>query len=284
MTAYLEKFKNGESTGEYVPATKTLDLGVKEILPFEVPAEDRNRTSPFPYGGARFEFRAVGSSQNVSMVNTVLNTITAEKFAEFADRIDAGESPVEIAKEKLEKHWKVIFNGDNYDLDNQTMLTERGVWRIDSGVEAIHTLTSEKNIALFSKMGVMSEAECESREIVLHDHYAGSVEMEALCLVDMLNQHIIPSVEKAGVGDLAGLKAAVGTIEGTMAEIHAAETSYEKAQLARVLRLETMIDIRAIVDEAEGLVPADLWTLATYKELLFMDSHVGPGLEEVYEE
>jgi glutamine synthetase len=50
-----------------------------------VPAEDRNRTSPFPYGGGRFEFRAVGSSQNTSMVNTVLNTITAEKFAEFAE-------------------------------------------------------------------------------------------------------------------------------------------------------------------------------------------------------
>jgi len=284
MTAYLEKFKNGESTGEYVPATKEINLGVKEILPFEVPAEDRNRTSPFPYGGARFEFRAVGSSQNVSMVNTVLNTITAEKFAEFADRIDAGEDANEIAKETLNKHWKVIFNGDNYDEDNQNMLTENGVWRIDSGVEAIRTLTDDKNVALFEKMGVFSKQECESREIVLHDHYAGSVEMEALTLIDMLNQHIIPSVQKAGVGNLAGLKSAVDTINGAMADIHAADTSYEKAQLARVLRLETMIDIRAVVDEAEGLVPANMWTLATYKELLFLDSHVGPGLEEIYEE
>lgn len=284
MTAYLESFKDGKATGAYVPATKMIDLGVKEILPFEVPAEDRNRTSPFPYGGARFEFRAVGSSQNVSMVNTVLNTITAEKFSEFADRMDAGEDPVAIAQETLAKHWRVIFNGDNYDESNQEMLTERGVWRIDSGVEAIKTLTSEKNIALFDKMGVMTKEECESREVVLHDHYAGSVEMEALTLVDMLNQHIIPSVEKAGVGDLAGLKAAVGTINAAMAEIHAADSSYEKAKLARVLRLETMIDIRAVVDDAEGLVPANLWTLATYKELLFMDSHVGPGLEEIYEE
>jgi len=284
MTQYLQTFMEGKATSGYVPATKTLDLGVKEILPFEVPAEDRNRTSPFPYGGARFEFRAVGSSQNVSMVNTVLNTITAEKFTEFADRIDAGEDAVDIAKETLEKHWKVIFNGDNYDEDNQAMLTERGVWRIDSGVEAIKTLTAEKNVALFEKMGVMSEAECQSREIVLHDHYTGSVELEALTLIDMLNQHIIPSVEKAGKGNLEGLKEAVGTIEEAVAQIHAAETSYEKAQLARVLRLETMIEVREIVDEAEGLVPADLWTLATYKELLFMDSHVGPGLEEVYEE
>jgi hypothetical protein len=44
----------------------------------QVPAEDRNRTSPFPYGGHRFEFRAVGSTQNVSFVNTVLCALTAE--------------------------------------------------------------------------------------------------------------------------------------------------------------------------------------------------------------
>ena len=284
MTYYLEHFKDGKGSGEYVPGTKMLDLGVSEILPFEVPAEDRNRTSPFPYGGARFEFRAVGSSQNVSMVNTVLNTITAEKFGEFADRMDAGEDPVDIAKEALNKHWRVIFNGNNYDEAMQEMLTERGVWRIDSGVEAIHTLTSEKNTDLFEKMNVMSKEECGSREVVLHEHYTGTVEMEALTLIDMLNQNIIPSVKAAGVGPLSDLEAAVATIKGAVAEIHAAEDSLAAARLARTLRLETMIDIRAVCDAAEEVVPAELWTLATYKELLFLDSHVGPGLEEIYDE
>mmetsp|Transcript_17045 Transcript_17045/g.20813 ORF Transcript_17045/g.20813 Transcript_17045/m.20813 type:complete len:719 (+) Transcript_17045:71-2227(+) len=284
MTFYLEHFKDGKGTGEYIPGVKSLDLGVSEILPLEVPAEDRNRTSPFPYGGARFEFRAVGSSQNVSMVNTVLNTITAEKFGEFADRIDAGESPTDVAIEALNKHWRVIFNGNNYDEDSQQMLTDRGVWRIDSGVEAIHTLTSEKNTNLFEKMNVMTKEECESREIVLHDHYTGTVEMEALSLVDMINQHIIPSVKAAGIGPLAELEAAVVTVSEGVAGVHAAETSYEKAQLARVLRLETMIDVREVCDAAETVVPANLWTLATYKELLFLDSHVGPSIEEIYED
>lgn len=283
MTFYLEHFKDGKGTGEYVPGVKTLDLGVSEILPFEVPAEDRNRTSPFPYGGARFEFRAVGSSQNVSMVNTVLNTIAAEKFGEFADRIDAGEDPLHIAQEALNKHWRVIFNGNNYDLDNQQMLTDRGVWRIDSGVEAIHRLTAEKNVKLFEKMGVMSKEECESREVVLHDHYTGTVEMEALALKDMIQQHIIPSVKRAGVGPLAELEAAVSTLSTAISGIHSADSSYDKAKLARVLRLETMIDIRAVCDSAEEAVPADLWTLASYKELLFLDSHVGASMEEIYE-
>ena len=70
----------GVQGGQASPAihrrtTKTVDLGIAASRPSQVPAEDRNRTSPFPYGGHRFEFRAVGSSQNVSMVNTVLCSI-----------------------------------------------------------------------------------------------------------------------------------------------------------------------------------------------------------------
>merc|ERR1712032_1166740 len=52
-----------------------------------------------------------------------------------------------------------------------------------------------------------------------------------------------------------------------------ADSSYDKATLARVLRLETMVDLRKVCDEAEAIVPEDKWTLATYKELLFLDSH-----------
>ena len=71
-----------------MPSTKFLSMGTSVLAPIEIPSEDRNRTSPFPYGGHRFEFRAVGSSQNVSMVNTVLATITAKAFKEFADAIE----------------------------------------------------------------------------------------------------------------------------------------------------------------------------------------------------
>jgi glutamine synthetase len=272
MTAYLEAFMNG-SDARYEPGKKTLDLGTAEVLPFQVPAEDRNRTSPFPYGGARFEFRAVGSAQNVSLVNTVLNTITAEKFAEFADRIDAGENAADVAREALKKHWKVIFNGNNYSEDNQQMLTDRGVWRIDSGVDAIAHLSSDKNVALFEKMNVLTAEECKARQDVLHDHYTGTVEMEVLCLIDMVNQHIIPSVKAAGVGPLKELQDIVPKLKEALAQIHAADGSYEKAKLARTLRLETMVDYRAVCDAAEEVVPANLWTLATYKELLFLDSH-----------
>jgi glutamine synthetase len=138
---------------------------------------------------------------------------------------------------------------------------------------AAHSMTADKNLALFEKMGVFTKEECTARQDVLHDHYTGTVEMEALCLSDMIAQHVIPSVKKAGAGPLAELEAIVPKLAAAVAEIHAAETPYEKASLARVLRLETMIEMREVCDAAEGVVPAEDWTLATYKELLFLDSH-----------
>lgn len=276
MSTYLEKFSNGEYS-KYNPGRKLLDLGTREVVPFQVPAEDRNRTSPFPYGGGRFEFRAVGSSQNVSLVNTVLNTIVADKFAQFADRIEKGESPAAIASEAMKKHWKVVFNENNYDAENQKMLTERGVWRIDSGVEAIARLTAEKNVALFEKMSVFTAEELQARQDVAHGHYTGTVEMEALTLIDLLNQHIIPSIKAAGIGPLKELEALVPQLKKALHEIHAADTIIEKAKLARVLRLETMVEMRQVCDAAEEVCPDNLWTLSTYKELLFLDSHTATG-------
>merc|ERR1712232_564262 len=108
---------------------------------------------------------------------------------------------------------------------------------------------------------------------VLHDHYTGTVEIESLTMIDMINQHVIPSVKKAGVGPLDELHEGVETLKAAVAGIHAAESSFDKAKLARVLRLETMIDIRSVCDAAEEIVPAEDWSLATYKELLFMDTH-----------
>merc|ERR1711957_919846 len=224
VTKYLEEFVASKVATPYVPTTKTVDLGIDTIAPFTTPAEDRNRTSPFPYGGHRFEFRAVGSSANTSLVNTVL-------FGIFADKIEAGASPEAVAIEMLESHKRVIFNGDNYCEANQEMLTKRGIWRIDAVIDAQNRLIDPKNIALFEKLSVLSKAECESRASVQLGHYTGIVEIEANTMVDMIRQHVLPDVKKA--------------------------------QLAR-----------AVCDEAEAHVPAELWTLATYKELLFLDSHL----------
>jgi glutamine synthetase len=202
---------------EYSPETASVDLGIPSIAPFTVPAEDRNRTSPFPYGGHRFEFRAVraarcrpprppalpavrffltllffaqvGSAQNVSMVNTVLCTIFADSFAEMSKQIEAGKKPAEVAAGFLKDHWKCIFNGNGYSEEWPIEAGKRGVWRIDSGVEAMARIAAPENIALFERQKVMSAKECTARAEVMHDHYTGYVEIEAMAMVDMLKQH-----------------------------------------------------------------------------------------------
>ena len=111
----------------------------------------------------------------------------------------------------------------------------------------------------------------EARKEVILDHYTGTVEMECLCMIDMIKQHVIPAVKEAEVGSLAEIEACIPTLEAGLAGVHAAEDPAEKAALARVLRLETMISAREICDKAEGLVPTEQWTLASYNDLLFMD-------------
>jgi len=279
VTTLLDNFRKSKTTTTYVPNTNTVDLGVPSITPFTVPAEDRNRTSPFPYGGHRFEFRAVGSSQNVSMVNTVLCSIFAEQFAAFSDAIEAGAKPIDVAAAALDEHWKVIFNGDGYSAEWPVEAGKRGVWRIDSGVEAMAALSSPKNVALFGKLGVLSEKELVARTAVMHEHYAGTVELEAMTMVDMVKQHVLPSIAKAGQAS-ADVTKTLADVEAGIASVHAADTEYAKATAARVLRLETMEACRAACDKAEETVPAELWTLATYKELLFLDANQGGDFYE----
>jgi len=270
MTRYLEAYMKGENK-PYSPSLKTLNMGAASLPPIEVPAEDRNRTSPFPYGGHRFEFRAVGSSQNVSLVNTVLATITANSFKQFADAIEAGQKPAEVAQAALKSSWKTIFNGNGYDPANQEMLTKAGLWRIDSGVEAITRYTAEKNVNLFSDLKVLTAEECGARQSVLLNHYSGTVEVEAMALVDMIQQHILPSVRSSGVGPASELTAAVATLKDGLKAMHHASDEKAKAEIARNLRLETMLKVREVCDAAEEVVPAHEWSLATYKELLFLD-------------
>ena len=50
MATYLDAYRKGE-TAVYSPRVETLNLGTRVLPVIERPAEDRNRTSPFPYGG-----------------------------------------------------------------------------------------------------------------------------------------------------------------------------------------------------------------------------------------
>jgi glutamine synthetase len=114
LTRFLDAFRAADpleaaAVPPFREESKMLTLGPSVLAPISIPAQDRNRTSPFPFIQDRFEFRAVGSSQNVSMVNTVLAAAMAKSFKAFSERLAADPtlSPAAVAQEALNKHWKV---------------------------------------------------------------------------------------------------------------------------------------------------------------------------------
>lgn len=144
MTNYMTNFMNGQIT-EYIPKTSDINLGVPYLPKVVAPAEDRNRTSPFPYGGHRFEFRAVGSTQNPSFVNIVLASMVAAQFKYISDKIEAGENPVAVAQGLLKQHMKCVFNGNGYAPDWPDRARQLNLAVIPSGVDAIRKISEPKN-------------------------------------------------------------------------------------------------------------------------------------------
>lgn len=286
LTEYFEQYRSAKQSSDvsvYKPKTRTLDTGVNTLPLIEIPAEDRNRTSPFPYGGHRFEFRQVGSSQNNSFVNTVLATITAKSFETFANMIEnEGKSPRDVAKIALEKSFKVVFNGNCYDAANQQAMTAAGLWRFDSAVDAIQRYTAPKNIALFSEMNVLSKEELQARQNVSLSHYVGVVEMEASVLVDIIERSILPAIRaneklidsKSTI--LVDLEASLIVLKQDIHEIHHTAALVTKAELSRKLRLETMLRVREVCDRAEATLPGHAWPLPTYSEMGFLTLALKP--------
>jgi hypothetical protein len=79
-----------------------------------------------------------------------------------------------------------------------------------------------------------------------------------MCLIAMINQHIIL------IKLLVLVLLCVPKLKAELAELYLG-TTYEKAKLAHVLRLEILIEMRDICDAPQEVGPANCRTLATYK-------------------
>jgi len=272
LTTFLGSVKDTKKVpGSYNPKKTVVDPVSGYIAPFTVPAEDRNRTSPFPYGGHRFEFRAVGSSQNVSIVNTALCTMLADEFNSFSDAIEKGSAPLEVASTALASSWDVIFNGNGYSDEWQELAAKRGLLIERSNVEAAqNALSAPKNIALFQKHGVLSPDELDAVRETMHVQYSGTVEIELGVMVEMIKTKIIPACKDSGVSTSA-LASGARELETAKEQMEAIADPYAKAKFAREARLVTMENVRKACDAAEAETPADKWPIATYHELLFLD-------------
>ena len=277
-----------------------LETGVSTLPDFEKDATDRNRTSPFAFTGNKFEFRMVGSADSIASPNTTLNAIVAEAFCEAADRLEKAEDfdleVHDIIKEYMTKHQRIIFNGDGYSEEWVAEAERRGLPNIKSMIEAASTITTDKAVALFEKFGIFTRVELESREEIIYETYAKTINIEALTMIDMAGKDIIPAVASYA-GDLANsviaIKEAGATaaaqvemlneVDGLLAEakralntLKAVEAGASRISDAKELAFYykdtvkvAMDALRAPIDQLEMIVDSTIWPIPTYGDLMF---------------
>ena len=279
-----------------------MDLGIPSVPVFRKDTTDRNRTSPFAFTGNKFEFRMVGSSQNIALPNTVLNTAVAESFRQFADELESAErfdtAVANLIQKTFAAHKRIIFDGNGYSEDWEKEAAARGLSNHKTSVESFNAMMSPKNIELFRTHGVMSATEMGSREEIYFENYAKIINIEALTMIVMASRDYIPAVERyiAQIADTAAKKMAVfpdatcavekdiirklsklnaqayGAVERLKQEETSAAAIADAKQRAecycnRVLPL--MSELRAAVDEMETLTASDMWPVPTYGDMMF---------------
>ena len=283
-------------------ARRKMTVGAEIIPTIYQDNTDRNRTSPFAFTGNKFEFRMLGSASSISDTNVMLNTMVADVFAQFADRLEQADdldSAVRaIIKETMEKHSRIIFNGDGYSDEWQAEAERRGLLNLKSTVDALPLLKTEENIALFERHGVLSRAEIVSRVDIILENYAKIIHIEALTLIEMISREVIPAITEytnrlctvlsnkrsIGIGFdelaeteiIARLSAAATELYKLNDELKIAVSSAEKRtdMLERATMyhdevLKLMNDIRKYADSSEAVVSKDCWPYPSYGELLF---------------
>lgn len=178
--------------------SNNLRTGVHVLPHFAVDTTDRNRTSPFAFTGNKFEFRMPGASQSIAEPNIILNVIMAETLGAFADAL-SGEADMDAAvhallQRTITAHKRIIFNGNNYAEEWVEEAKQRGLLCLATTADALPYFVSDKNINLFEKHQVFNATEMRSRQEILLQNYAKVLHIEALTMLDMVRQQLLPAV------------------------------------------------------------------------------------------
>ena len=315
------------------PSGGCLETGLTSLPRLPRDLTDRNRTSPFAFTGNKFEFRMVASSQSVATPATMLNAAVASVLASYADRLEAamkagagraaaagGEATAagagyggaagpeasataalaaevsRIVSEAWLAHRRVVFNGNGYSGEWALEAGRRGLPLFRAAVDAIPEFSSPESVELFSRLGIFSKEEIESRCQIYLERYAKQVNIEAGVMADMARRSIFPAVSRAAAEFArAGTElAAVGApstaqevrarrlaeLSGSLAAgCEALEKALEKAQpveeplsRARAYRdtvVPRMDELRTVGDSLERLMDKEAWPFPSYEALLF---------------
>ena len=288
-------------TATHSKTGEILDTGVKTLPDFMKDATDRNRTSPFAFTGNKFEFRMVGSTQSIAFPMMVLNTIVADQLKKMTDELEGAEdfetACKALIRKTLTEHQKIIFNGNGYSDEWIAEAEKRGLPNIKCMVDAVPYLAADKSVKIFEGLGVMDKAELSARAEVMLENYAKKINIEALTMIEMSNEEIIPAVMEyqaelaKGAAEIKALGiepsvqvSLLNTISEKLTELKTATVKLEEL-VAKAADYEDDIEawakyyhnvvfaafdsVRTPADELEKELPKTAWPFPTYEQLLF---------------
>ena len=279
--------------------------GVSQIPSILLDNTDRNRTSPFAFTGNRFEFRAVGSSDNCAEAMITLCTAAAEQLTEFKREVDAKiekgvkkERAIYETLKRLIKQCKVIhFDGNGYSAEWREEAARRGLDCETSAPLLFDRYLDPASIKMFNDMGVYNRVEVEARTEVKWETYTKKIQIEARVLGDITMNHIIPVASKyeAVLLDKAYKMKQLGlnydsdmelireiqhhtsTIQHLVGEMIEARKVANRIEDQRSKAIEYhdkvavfLGQIRDHIDRMEEVIDDQLWPLPKYRELLFI--------------
>jgi glutamine synthetase len=298
----LQKICDALESGDMIKknAKSEVVIGVDALPNFPKDTTDRNRTSPFAFTGNKFEFRMLGSSDEISCTNMMLNTTVAYVLKEFADKLESSaDFKTDLntfLKQTYIEHKRVIFNGNGYDDEWLNEAEKRGLPNRATTVDAVPHYTDEANVKIFEEFKVLSRTEIESRTEILLENYTKVLNIEALTMLDMANKQILPAgfmfadklakginakttagipadAEKAVALKVSALNSAIlagiGKLEDTLLKAKDAGDTLGVAKYYRSDVFCAMQELRAAADELETIAPEDIWPYPTYADLLF---------------
>ena len=297
--------KDSEAGAENLESIKIVN-SIPEIFPDNT---DRNRTSPFAFTGNRFEFRAVGTSQNVASAVYVLNCAVAESLTQFRAEVEALEAAGEdrssavmkVVRKFIEDSKDIMFEGNGYSKEWEIESRARGLRAVTNIPDAYEVYHEPATLSVFADTGVLAPNEVQARFEILNETYVKKLQIEARVMGDMCLNHVIPAAVRyqnvlienvKGIKDIFGadymtycsaeietLKKISILMNKLSADVEALVEARKRAnriediaQRAKVYSrdVKDMMDrVRDSADELEMLIDDEMWPLPKYRELLF---------------
>ncbi len=280
--------------------------GISHIPTLLLDNTDRNRTSPFAFTGNRFEFRAVGSSDNCAEAMIVLNSVVAAELRDFKVAVDAKieagakkeKAIYEVLKQKIKACKAIRFDGNGYSDEWKAEAARRGLDCETSTPLMIDHYLDKNVVKMFADLGVFSKVELEARAEVKWETYAKKIQIESRVLGDLTMNHIVPIASKYEamlldkvykMSQLQGLNASSDILLIKKIQDHTAAIQKMTDDMIEARKQANRIDdqrekaiayhdtvavfldrIRYHVDKLEEIVDDQIWPLPKYRELLFI--------------